>query len=320
MFLFIAGVLAGLGLIVWGADRFVSGASVVANTLGISPLVIGLVVVGIGTSAPEMFIAGAASLQGNSGLAIGNAVGSNIANISLVLGGAAVVAGIETRSQTLRREFPMMFVVIGVAAATLYDGVLGRFDGAVLMLGFAIVLALMIKAGRQASPETDPLAEEFEHELSAPMQLTKAVLWLLVGLALLVGSSKLIVWGASGVARGLGVSDVVIGLTIVAVGTSLPELAASVMSVLKKEPDIAIGNVLGSNMFNLLPVLALPGLISPGPVPQIILNRDYPVMVALSVLFLAAAYGWRGPGRITRLEGIVLLCCFVGYQATLYLA
>ncbi len=320
MLLFIAAVLAGLGLIVWGAEQLVSGAGVVAKTLGVSPLIIGLVVVGIGTSTPEVFIAGAGALQGSPGLAMGNAVGSNIANVALVLGGAAVFASIETRSGTLRREFPLMFAVVGGAAALLYDGVLSRIDGVILMLGFGVVLVLMINAGGKASVRGDALVQDMEREFSTRMALRKPVLRLLAGLALLVVSSKMIVWGASGVAHLLGVGDVVIGLTIVAVGTSLPELAASIASVLKKEPDIAIGNVLGSNMFNLLPVLAMPGLIHPGAVPEVILSRDYPVMVGMTVLFLVAAYGWGRPGRITRFEGIILLCCFVAYQATLFLS
>ena len=310
-------VVLGLALLIWGSERFVIGASAMARNFGVSPLLIGLTIVGIGTSAPEIFVAATAAWNGNPGVAVGNAIGSNIANIGLVVGVTAMVMPLSVRSRTLKREFYLLLGVVLLAGALLLDEQLLQFDGLVLMFGFVALMGIMcaiaIKARRQ-----DPLGNEFAQEIPKTMNSAVSVLWLLVGLAVLLLSSKMIVWGAVEVARVLGVSDLIIGLTIVAIGTSLPELAASVMSVLKREPDIALGNVIGSNMFNMLPVLALPGLIAPGAIPAAALHRDYVVMLALCVALFVVAYGFRGPGRINRFEGASLLAVFIGYQTLLY--
>ena len=312
-------VVVGLLLLVWGSDRFVLGASATARNLGVSPLVIGLTIVGIGTSAPEALVSTMASLSGNPGVAIGNALGSNIANIGLVLGVTALVQSVRVRSQVFRAEFPLMFCVMGCAWYLVSDGLLGRGDGMVLMAGFAIVLLVMIYIGLHAR-RTDPLQREFEKDIPVDMSTAIALVWLVVGLAALLLGSRSIVWGAVGIARSFGVSDMLIGLTVVAVGTSLPELAASIASILKNEPDIAVGNVIGSNMFNLLPVLAIPGLIAPVAVPPEALQRDLPVMVTLSVALAVMSWGIRGSGRIARWEGGVLVLAFAGYQGLLYVS
>lgn len=311
------GIIVGLALLVWGSERFVLGASATARNLGISPLIIGLTIVAIGTSAPEMFVSAMAAANGNPEVSIGNAIGSNIANIGLVIGITAIVAPLSVRSRTLKREFLIMFAVLLLAGGLLLDMELDSIDGIVLMIGFVVLMIVLVNIALHARRQ-DPLEDEFAQEIPKSMQTKVALVWLLVGLLVLLVSSRMIVWGAINIARAIGVSDLVIGLTIVAVGTSLPELAASFMSAIKGEPDIAIGNVIGSNMFNLLPVLALPGLIAPGPFSPEVLQRDYLVMLVLSITLFITAYGFRGPGRINRWEGGTLLLAFGAYQTFLY--
>jgi cation:H+ antiporter len=313
----VVALLAGLALLAAGADRFVAGAAGIARTLGITPMVVGLIVVGIGTSAPEMLVAAMAAVDGRSGIAVGNVVGSNIANITLVLGASAVLVPLMVGSATLRREFPMLFGVTALAWLLCADGALSRVDGGVLMLALVLVLWLIVRAARLAR-HSDPLRRELDAHHADAAPLKPAVGWCVVGLTVLLVGSKLVVFGASEIARDFGVSDLLIGLTVVAVGTSLPELAACVASSLKGEPDMAVGNVLGSNMFNLLPVLAVAGLIQPFELDAQALQRDIPVMAALTVVLFVMCMGWRGPGRVTRLEGSVLLAAFVGYQGLLY--
>ena len=268
-------VVVGLALLVWGSDRFVLGASATARNLGVSPLVIGLTIVGVGTSAPEMLVSATAALQGNPGVSIGNALGSNIANIGLVLGVTALVRSVLVRSRIFRLEFPAMFAVMALAWTLLGDGMLDGSDGLVLGLAFIILLLFMLGIALRAR-RSDPLQREFAREIPTDVSTGKALLWFVVGLVTLLLGSRAMVWGAVSIARSFDVSDLLIGLTVVAVGTSLPELATSITSVLKNEPDIAVGNVIGSNMFNLLPVLAIPGLIAPTAVPPEALQRDFP--------------------------------------------
>ena len=316
MLAFAAAVVLGLAALTWGSDRFVAGASAIARNSGVPPMVIGLTIVGFGTSAPELLVAGQSALDGSPGIAIGNAIGSNIANIALVVGAAALMMPLPVESRTLRREFPLLLAVTILAYALLADGRLERLDGAFLLLVFAGLFVLVVRAARKG--RADPLSAEYEAELPGLMSTGRAVAWLLFGLVLLLAGAKAVVWGASGIARAAGVSELVIGLTVVAVGTSLPELAAAVASALKRESDIAIGNVIGSNMFNLLPVLALPALIAPGPVEGDLLSRDLPIMAGLSVLLMVMACGFGKPGRVTRLEGSCLLLAFIAYQYLLY--
>jgi cation:H+ antiporter len=319
MLIWIGAVVLGVAVLVWGSDRFVLGASVTARNLGVPPLVVGLTVVGVGTSAPEITVSTLAALGGNPGVAVGNAVGSNIANVGLVAGVCALVLPVSVKSEVLRREFPLMFLVIALAWFVLNDGFLGFTDGLWLMASFAALLGVIARTAARAEG-SDALTLELKQHIPSNMTTAIAVMWLAAGLLMLLLGSRLIVWGAVGLAGAWGLSDLVIGLTIVAVGTSLPELAASVASVLKSEPDLAIGNVLGSNMFNLLPVLAAPGLISPAPLDATVLSRDLPVMMFMSVALFLMASGFRGPGRINRLEGALLLAAFAGYQGTCLLS
>lgn len=314
----IVAVVAGFVLLVWGADRFVVGAASTARNLGLSTLIIGLTVVGFGTSAPEILVSGMAAWQGNPGLSIGNALGSNIANIGLILGVTALIQPLDVHSDTLRREFPILLAVVLFAGVLMADDSLGRIDGLLLLGGLCLMLYWLVTLGMRMR-RGDPLSQEITAEIPQSQPLSRAILWLVVGFVVLLVSSRMLVWGAVAIATQLGVSDLVIGLTIVAIGTSLPELAAAVMSAIKKEHDIAIGNVIGSNMFNLLAVLPLPGIISPGPFPKAVLVRDLPVMGIMTLALFAMAYGFGGHGRINRLEGGTLLVAFIGYQIMLYM-
>lgn len=312
-------IAAGLAVLLWGADRFVMGASALASNLGVSPLIIGLTIVGFGTSAPEILISAVASYDNTPGLAIGNAIGSNIANIALVLGFTALVIPLTVRSETLKREYPIMLAVTLGSLVLLMDGNFSRIDGIILLSGMFITIYTVTMLGMR-SRKNDPIAQEFEDEIPTGITTIKASLWFLAGLIMLILGSKLLVNGAVSIATDMGVSDVVIGLTIVAIGTSLPELAATVMSAYKKEHDIAIGNIIGSNMFNLLAVLSLPGIIRPGTVPPDILTRDFPLMITLTILLFVMSYGFRTPGKINRIEGGILLAIFVAYQIMIYLS
>ncbi len=316
-----AAILAGFLLLIWSADRFVMGASGIALNFGVSPLVIGLTIVGFGTSAPEMIVSGVAAYEGTPNLAVGNALGSNITNIALVLGITALVTPLMVDSKILRREYPIMFIIMLLVLGLLWDGELSHSDGYILLFGMFALMAFMTHIGlreKNQSQKTDPLEEEFSEEIPRDMSTAKAFLWLFIGLLLLLLSSRMLVWGAVNIAHAFHVSDLVIGLTIVAIGTSLPELAASISSALKGEHEIAIGNIIGSNMFNLLGVLGIPGIMTGAILDPSVLGRDYPVMIGLSVLLFIFAYGIRGKGRINRLEGAVLLICYISYMFVIY--
>jgi cation:H+ antiporter len=309
-------ILAGLALLVWSADRFVEGSAATAGHFGMPPLLIGMVVVGFGTSAPEMVVSALAASQGNPGLALGNAYGSNITNIALILGITALLAPIAVHSQVMRKELPILALVTLAAAWLLFDGELSRLDAAGLLVLFALLLGWSIWSGMRKND--DAFATEMDAELAAhPMPIRKAILWLVVGLLLLIISSRILVWGAVDLATRFGVSELVIGLTIVAIGTSLPELASSIIAARKGEHDLALGNILGSNLFNTLAVVGIAGTIAPMAVADEVLMRDIPVMVGLTLALFVLGYGFRGPGRINRLEGAGLLAVFIGY--TVYL-
>lgn len=313
-------VATGLGLLTWSADRFVAGASGLARRFGISPTIVGLTIVAFGTSAPEMLVSAMAAWQGNSGIAIGNAVGSNIANMTLVVGVAALITPLSIHSQTLNREFPLMLLVMLIALALLWNGVLSRLDGLLLLTGMAMLLLWTVHLARSAPPD-DPLVTELSEECMTVSPAGRTWWWLLTGLVVLLISSRLLVWGAVGIARSLGVSDLVIGLTIVAIGTSLPELATSVVAARNGEPDIAIGNVVGSNLFNILAVLGISGVIGPGGFDEAVLARDLPLMTGLAIALYLMARGFRnsGHGSIGRRAGGILVAVFVGYQIWIFL-
>jgi len=316
MLLPLLAVIAGLIVLVWSADQFVDGAAGTAGHFGMPPLLIGMVIVGFGTSAPEMVVSALAASQGNPGIALGNAYGSNITNIALILGLTALISPIAVHSQVLRKELPILIALAGLAAYQLWDGHVSRTDAWILLGLFACLMGWTIRQGLRN--KTDVLGSEVAEELAAhPVALSKSVWQLILGLVLLVASSRLLVWGAVEIAQGLGVSDIVIGLTIIAIGTSLPELASSLAATRKGEHDIALGNVLGSNIFNTLAVVGIAGAIHPMSVGPEVLSRDLLVMTALTLLLFVFCYGFRGPGRINRLEGLVLLSCYLGYMVYL---
>jgi cation:H+ antiporter len=310
-------ILAGFLLLIWSADRFICGAAATARNLNISPLVIGLTIVGFGTSAPEMLVATFASTDGSPSLAIGNALGSNITNIALVLGVAALITPLDVHSRILKKELPLLLAAMIIALVLMIDGTLQRTDG-IILFGSLILLMWWITRQALTARDRDSLQDEYQEELPSGMPMTRAIFWLVLGLLMLMVSSKLLVWGAVNIAIDLGISELVIGLTIIAIGTSLPELAASIAGALKNEHDIAIGNVVGSNLFNTLGVLAIPGILAPSPLETGIMEREIPVVFLLTIALFIMAYGFRGPGRINRVEGGLLLLAFCGYQVLLY--
>lgn len=313
----IGAVIAGLALLVWSADRFVDGSAITARHFGMPPLLIGMVIVGFGTSAPEMVVSALASLEGNGGIALGNAYGSNIANIALILGVAALICPMTVHSLVLRKELPLLTMITLLTVFLLWDNELSRFDAGWLLLVFALLMTWTIVQGLKGSG--DNLANEVASQTSEKnIPLPRAVFWLVAGLFLLIGSSRLLVWGAVAIAHEFGVSDMIIGLTIVAIGTSLPELASSVMAARKGEHDIALGNVLGSNLFNTLAVVGIAGMIQPMSVPPETLSRDITLMSLLTVALFLIGFGFRGEqGRINRYEGGALVTVYLGYTAWL---
>ncbi len=308
----------GFVAVVWGADRFVYGAAGLASNLGVSRLVIGLTIVAFGTSAPEMLVSGMAAMAGSREMGVGNAVGSNITNVTLVLGAAALVQPLSIHSRLLIREIPILFLTMAVAWAFLWDGELSRVEGLLLLFGMFLLVAWIGTQGRKEDPGySDPPADAFaQDDIPSSLPTAKAIVLFSVGLILLLAGSRVLVWGAIGIARDLGVSELVVGLTLVALGTSLPELAASVAAARRGEQDIAVGNVVGSNMFNLLGVLALPGIIAPGEVDRSIIVRDFPIMVGVTLLLVLMAMNERN--HIGRKRGITLIFVFVAYFVMLF--
>jgi cation:H+ antiporter len=314
MLLPLISIVAGLALLVWSADRFVSGSAVTARHLGMPPLLIGMLVIGFGTSAPEMVVSALAAWQGNPGIALGNAYGSNITNIGLILGLTALLCPITVQSTVLRREMPLLLGITALAAWQLHDNQLTSLDAWVLLGVFLALMGLSVWQGMQKQP--DALGTEMAEELQEmAMPIRSAVFWMCAGLLLLIASSRALVWGAVEIAQLLGVSDLIIGLTIIAVGTSLPELASSLIAMRKGEHDIALGNVLGSNFFNTLAVVGIAGAISPLAVAPEVFTRDITVMAALTLLLTLFAWSrGRTPPRLNRLEGGILLACYGGYN------
>ncbi|NND64779.1 MAG: calcium/sodium antiporter [Gammaproteobacteria bacterium] len=313
-------IVIGLVLVVWGADRFVVGAAATAHHLGVSPLLIGLTIVGFGTSAPEILVAVNAALDGNPGLALGNALGSNIANIGLIIGAATLLVPLTIRSQTLRREMRVLVVVTLLAIIPFTDGTLTRVEGFILLFGLIALLGVMLYLESRAR-RTDPLIKEWDREIRSDLSKAVAIVWLTLGLLVLLAGARILVIGAVDIAMLLGISDLVIGLTIVAVGTSLPELAATVAAAAKDEDDLAIGNIIGSNMYNLLAVVGIAAIIEPTPLDDAILQRDYPVMMLLTAALFLIAYNiaprtdTARSKRIPRWTGTMLLLAFIAYQS-----
>lgn len=306
-------VIFGLLLLIWGADRFVHGAAATARNLGVAPLMIGLTIVSFATSAPEILVSIVAAGRGDPDLAIGNAIGSNIANIGLVLGAVALFRPIELKSATLRREMPALLAVTLLTISLFLDSYVGRIDGLVLLVGLVIVVIWLVRLGIRSSA-TDPLQTDFEAEIPRGTSTRWALFWLLVGIITLLFGAELLVSGATSIAVRLGVSDIVIGITLVALATSLPELAVSLVSVLKGEYGIAIGNIVGSNIFNLLAVVGVAAIIQPAALPPSVLSLHLFVMVAFTLVLFAMTYEYDGRGVITRYEGFALLAAFLAYD------
>jgi cation:H+ antiporter len=309
-------ILFGLVLLIWSADRFVDGACAAAHHFAMPPLLVGMLVVGFGTSAPELVVSVFAALDGSPSLALGNAWGSNILNMALILGVTAIILPIAVRSAILRKELPILMAATGLTAALVWDGVLTRTDACLLLAVFAVLIVWSVVAARGQGRDT--LAARTAAGLNqSAMPLQRALTWLGLGLLVLVVSSRLLVWGAVAIAQTLGVSDAVIGLTVVAIGTSLPELAACIAAARKGEDDIALGNVLGSTLFNTLAVVGLAGAIAPMDIEPALLTRDLPVMAGLTVLLFVLGWGFKGPGRINRVEGSLLVLAYLAYTAWL---
>ncbi len=314
----VAALVGGFVVLIYSADRFVLGSASLARNLGISPLVIGLTVVGFGTSAPELLVSSIAAWQGDTGLAVGNALGSNILNIGLILGCTALIAPIVIHSRALRWEMPILLIVCLLAYGLSFDERFERWEGATLLLGLVVFLIWLVWQARQ-TPPGDLLAQELESELPPSVSMVMAWLWIVLGLLGLLLSSRAVVWGAVGLARYFGISDLIIGLTIVALGTSLPELASSIAGIIKGEDDLVIGNIVGSNIFNLLAVYGLAGLIQPDWLEREVVTRDFPWMLGFTVALLLLGLGRRNPSRIGWLGGVLLLAGFSAYQYLLYL-
>jgi cation:H+ antiporter len=317
-------LLFALIALVISADKFVQGASSIAKNLGVSPIIIGLTIVAMGSSAPEMMVAATAAIQDKADTAIGNVIGSNITNIALILGLTVLFKPIEVQSSLVKKEIPLLLAISIAAWFIFQNSEFSRLEGILLMIGFILFIAMLLRSAlkqRKTGESDDPLINEAELELPETLSTPQAIFWLLFGMVLLPISANYLVDSAVFIAKYFGLSDLVIGLTIIAIGTSLPELAASIASVIKKEDDLAIGNIVGSNIFNLLAVLALPGMIAPGMIDTAVISRDTPIMIFITLLLLLLCFSRRfGYFRITRIKGALLLFCFIGYQYLLFLS
>jgi len=316
MWFLILALIFGFITLVWSADKFLSGAASTANHMGISKMLIGLTVVSVGTSAPEILVAIAASIEGTPLLAVGNAIGSNIANIGLVLGITALITPLAFSQTVLKAELPWLLCATLLALILMFDLEISPLDGILLLTGLALILWRLIKNQQTAGADvSESIQEELDELQNMPRR--QAIFWLIVGLLVLLVSAEILVWAATQIAEALGVSELVIGLTIVAVGTSLPELAATVGSAVKGHSDIAIGNVVGSNILNILAVLAIPGLIGGTELDIVALWRDCGMMLALTLLLALFAYAIGSQPVITRFEGAVMLFAWCGYNMVL---
>lgn len=310
----IIALLIGFILLIWSADAFTENGAKIAHIFKVSPLVIGLLIFGFGTSAPEMLVSGLAAMNGNTGISIGNAIGSNIFNIALVLGVSAIIAPIQVTSEVLKKEWVFLMLVTFVTGLLLWDKHLGIFDGLVLVSLLAVFLTYTFATAKNANThEFDGLIEMVDKDRTG-----KTWLMLIIGLVVLISSAKLIVWGGVAVAEFFEVPDLIIGLTVIALGTSLPELAVSIASILKKQYKMVIGNIIGSNLFNTIAVLAMPGLIHPSNVADEVIHRDYPMMLLLTVLLFILSYKPHKRHSINRFAGVVLVSVFGFYMWQLF--
>lgn len=317
MLLSIAIIAIGLVILAWSSDKFVDGASALARITGIPPLLIGIIIIGFGTSAPEMLVSVSAALNGTPAMALGNAIGSNITNIALILGVTAMMVALPVQSTIVKREVPLVMLAGIFSWWLIRDGTITRMDGVLLVIMLFVLLGWMIYAAKK---EHDPT---FEKEVNSNTEeegftYKQALFWTFTGLVLLVISSKMLVVGATDIAKFFGISDLIIGLTIVAIGTSLPELAASVSSARKGEVNLAVGNIIGSNLFNNLAVMGLAAIIAPFSTPEDVLTRDLPIMLILTALIVVFTFTPPKRNIISRWEAMVLLGIFIAYQLLLY--
>lgn len=317
MLLPVLAVIVGLVVLVISSDRFIDGAASTARYFGMPSLLIGMVIVGFGTSAPEIVVSTLSAMQGNSGLALGNAYGSNIANIALILGVTALINPVQVSSNILRKELPILTLITLISVALIWDLELSLFDAGVLLVFLGTLMVWSIFQGLRT--KDDALSLEVDEAVPQPISLKRGILYLIFGLAFLIISSRILVWGAVEIAQFFGVSDLVIGLTIVAVGTSLPELASSILAAKKGEHDIAMGNVIGSNLFNTTAVVGIAAAINPFAVDTRVLTRDMLVMVILTVSLFIIGYGFRKgrKGRVNRFEGAGLVIVYIIYTIVL---
>ena len=309
-----AELIVGLLLLIWGADRLVYGAAAAARNLGVAPLLIGLTIVAFATSAPEVLVSIVAAFRGETDLAVGNAIGSNIANIGLVLGSVALLRPIEMTSATLRREMPALLAVTLLTVSLFLDTYLSRVDGLVLLTGLIIVMIWLTRLGFRSSA-SDSIKAEYEAEIPLHVNMRMAIFWLVIGLAALLVGAELLVDAAINFAHALGVTELVIGIVLVALATSLPELAVSMVSALKGEYGLALGTIVGSNIFNLLAVIGVAAVIEPAKLPESVLSLHIFVLVAFTLALFAMTYDYDGKGHISRLEGGALLVAYLAFIA-----
>ena len=310
-------LIVGLMILMWSADHFVNSSAATARNFGMSPMLIGLTIVAIGTSAPEVLVSLMAALSGFGDLAVGNAVGSNIANVGIVLGLTLLIAPIRVNPRLMSKELPLLVGITVISGAVIYDNLINFLDGILLITALVITMVLIHYWQKQPSDAAfSTIGEEEEAEIPE-MKQGKATLILIGSLLLLLGSSRVLVWSATTIAQYFGVSELTIGLTVIAIGTSLPELAASVASALRKHPDMALGNIIGSNMFNLLAVMAVPGLVGESTINPSAFTRDYPVMCAITILLMVLVLAGKKPRTLGRISGITLCAAYIAYTAWL---
>jgi len=303
--------------LVWGAGRFVDGASALSFNLGMSPLLIGVLVMGFGTSLPELLVSLFSSVMGNSGLSLGNAYGSNIINIGLVLGLAAVMSPVIVHNHVVKRELPLLILATAITAFFVMDFELSRSDGLTLLALFVVLVVYLIRVSLREPPKLQDSSLQNKLEKRA-IPLGTSINYLVVGLAVIALCSAVLVWSARGIVTNLGVSELVVGVIVLALGTSLPELVVIVLAAKRGQHELALGNVIGSNLFNTLAVVGTAGLIAPSVLDAELVTRDLPVMFALTGVVVVVAYGWgRRTGVINKAEGGVLLLAVASYLAYL---
>ncbi|PIE42295.1 MAG: calcium/sodium antiporter [Gammaproteobacteria bacterium] len=315
MLLDIIYVVVGLIVLVWSADKLIDGAAATATHFGMSPLLVGMLIIGFGTSAPEMVVSAFAAFDGNPGIALGNAYGSNIANIGLVLAITALLYPLTVSSRIVRREIPLLMLATLLSFALFYDTLITRIEAAIMLAAMLVLLIYSTFYSGDDDALVDEFAQRNEDEFKTP--LSKSLLWLVLGLVLLLLSSHYLIQGAVGIAEYFGVSDLIIGLTVIAIGTSLPELASSIAAAKKGESDIVLGNIIGSCLFNALAVVGIAAAIRPVDIEPIFLSRDFTVATLLTVLLWIFAFGLRKPTEINKKAGAIFLLCYVGYTAYL---